>query len=167
MLLSGSMSSISACNEKHRLLENLRISVSIILLGILFACSDATIDTGRDFRMAVRAEPPTLDWTLATDSISVNLLTNLMEGLPQYDADLKPIPAVAERWEFSEDGHVVTFCLRDDVFWSDGRPVTAGDFEYSWKRLLDPKTAAQYAYFLFDVETPPSSTRAKSPINRK
>jgi oligopeptide transport system substrate-binding protein len=152
MLLSGSMSSICACTEKHRLLEILRISVSIILLGILFACSDATVGTGRDFRMAVRAEPPTLDWTLATDSISVILLTNLMEGLTQYDADLNPIPAVAESWEFSEDGHVITFYLRDDVFWSDGRPVTAGDFEYSWKRLLDPKTAAQYAYFLFDIE---------------
>ncbi|MEE9258075.1 MAG: peptide ABC transporter substrate-binding protein [Nitrospinaceae bacterium] len=102
--------------------------------------------------MAVRAEPPTLDWSLATDSISFNILTNLMEGLTQYNAELEPVPAVAERWEVSKDGRVVTFYLRDDVFWTDGKPVTAGDFEYSWKRLLDPATAAQYAYFLFDIE---------------
>ncbi|MCH8312212.1 MAG: hypothetical protein IID17_04430 [Nitrospinae bacterium] len=102
--------------------------------------------------MSVRAEPPTLDWTLATDSISFNLLTNLMEGLTQYNADLEAVPAVAKRWEFSEEGKVITFYLRDDVFWTDGKRVTAGDFEYSWKRLLNPATAAQYAYFLFDIE---------------
>jgi len=146
------MRSLFTCKRKLRLTEILRVSVVFILLGILISCSDAHVDKGRTFRMSVRAEPPTLDWTLATDSISVNLLTNLMEGLTQYNADLEPIPAVAERWEFSEGGLVVTFYLRDDVFWSDGKPVTAGDFEYSWKRLLDPKTAAQYAYFLFDVE---------------
>ncbi len=78
--------------------------------------------------MSVKAEPPTLDWSLATDSISFNLLTNLMEGLTQYNANLEPIPAVAKRWEFSEEGKVITFYLRDDVFWSDGKPVTAGDF---------------------------------------
>jgi oligopeptide transport system substrate-binding protein len=146
------MRSLFTCKRKLRLIEFLRVSISFILMGILISCSDAHVDQGRTFRMSVRAEPPTLDWTLATDSISVNLLTNLMEGLTQYNADLEPIPAVAKRWEFSEGGRVVTFYLRDDVFWSDGKPVTAFDFEYSWKRLLDPQTAAQYAYFLFDVE---------------
>ena len=49
-------------------------------------------------------------------------------------------------------GKMITYYLRDDVFWTDGKPVTAHDFEYSWKRLLNPATAAQYAYFLFDLE---------------
>jgi len=146
------MSSIFAHKENSCRSARLRIMVGFILLGILTSCSDASVDNSRTFRMSVRAEPPTLDWSLATDSISFNLLTNLMEGLTQYSADLEPLPAVAKRWEFSEDGRVITFYLRDDVFWSDGKPVTAGDFEYSWKRLLDPKTAAQYAYFLFDIE---------------
>jgi oligopeptide transport system substrate-binding protein len=75
-----------------------------------------------------------------------------MEGLTQYNADLEPIPAIAKRWEFSEGGRVITYFLRDDVFWTDGQPVTAKDFEYSWKRLLDPATGAEYAYFLFDIE---------------
>ncbi len=124
----------------------------IIFPAILSACSDAGARNADTFRMSVRADPPTLDWTLATDSISFNILTNLMEGLTQYTADLEPIPAVAKEWKFSEDGRVITYTLRDDVFWSDGQPVTAQDFEYSWKRLLNPKTAAQYAYFLFDIE---------------
>ncbi len=129
-----------------------RFVSSFILIAILVACSDPTLEDGAEFRLSIRAEPPTLDWTLATDSISVSILTNLMEGLTQYNADLEPMPAVAKKWETSEDGRVITFYLRDDVFWSDGKQVTAGDFEYSWKRLLNPKTAAQYAYFLFDIE---------------
>ena len=106
----------------------------------------------RVFRMALRSEPPTLDLSLATDNVSFDVLTNIMEGLTQYSPDLEPIPAIAERWEFSEDGRVITYYLRGDVFWTDGQPVTAMDFEYSWKRLLDPATGAEYAYFLFDIE---------------
>ena len=103
-------------------------------------------------RIAVTTEPPTLDWSLATDGVSFNVLTNLMEGLTQYNERLEPIPAIAKRWEFAENGRVITFYLRDDVKWTDGQPVTAQQFEYSWKRLLNPNTAAQYAYFLFDIE---------------
>ena len=104
------------------------------------------------FRMTIKNEPPTLDGSLATDSVSFTILTNLMEGLTQYDAELNPIPAIAKRWEYSNEGRTITFYLRDDVFWSDGKSVTASDFEYSWKRLLAPETAAQYAYFLFDIQ---------------
>jgi oligopeptide transport system substrate-binding protein len=106
----------------------------------------------KTLRLAVSTEPPTLDWSLATDGVSFNVLTNIMEGLTQYNERLEPIPAIAKRWEFSEGGRVITFYLRDDVRWTDGQPVTARQFEYSWKRLLNPNTASQYAYFLFDVE---------------
>ena len=104
------------------------------------------------FRMTLSNEPPTLDWNLATDSVSFTVLINLMEGLTEYDEDLRPRPAVARSWEVSKDGRVYRFHLREDAFWTDGRPVTAMDFEYSWKRLLDPRTAAEYAYFLYDIE---------------
>ncbi len=103
------------------------------------------------FRMNLSNEPPTLDWSLATDSVSFTVITNLMEGLTEYDEQLRPRPAVARRWEASPDGKTYTFYLRPEATWSDGRPVTAHDFVYSWRRLLDPKTAAQYAYFLYDV----------------
>jgi len=106
----------------------------------------------KTLRLAVSTEPPTLDWSLATDGVSFNVLTNIMEGLTQYNERLEPIPAIAKRWEFSESGRVITFYLRDDVKWTDGQPVTARQFEYAWKRLLNPETASQYAYFLFDVE---------------
>lgn len=130
------------------------VALSCMLLPLLSACADRADSRGKEraFRMPIGAEPPTLDWSLATDSVSFDVLNNLMEGLTQYNANLEPIPAVAERWEFSEDGKTITYYLRGDVRWTDGKPVAAGDFEYSWKRLLSPATAAQYAYFLFDVE---------------
>jgi oligopeptide transport system substrate-binding protein len=102
-------------------------------------------------RLALSAEPPTLDWSLATDNVSITVIENLMEGLTEFDAALQPVPAMADRWEVSPDQQTYTFHLREDVYWTDGRLVTAGDFEYAWKRLLDPKTGAEYAYFLYDI----------------
>ncbi len=104
------------------------------------------------FRMNLSSEPPTLDWSLATDNVSIRVIENLMEGLTEYDAELRPIPAIAKRWDVSEDGRVYTFYLRPDVYWSDGLQVTAQHFEYAWKRLLNPKTASEYAYFLYDIQ---------------
>lgn len=108
-------------------------------------------DTKSVFRMNITSEPPTLDWSLATDNVSIRVIENLMEGLAEYDEQLRPQPAIAEQWDVSSDGLRYLFHLRDDVFWTDGRRVTAHDFEYSWKRLLDPKTASEYAYFLYDI----------------
>ncbi|MEK9627493.1 MAG: peptide ABC transporter substrate-binding protein [Nitrospinota bacterium] len=123
------------------------------LLVILSGCSKGpTSADSSTFRMTIKNEPPALDASLATDSVSFTILTNLMEGLTQYDADLNPIPAIAKRWEYSNEGTTITFYLREDAVWSDGKKVTAEDFEYSWKRLLAPETAAQYAYFLFDIK---------------
>jgi oligopeptide transport system substrate-binding protein len=103
------------------------------------------------FRLALSNEPPTLDWSLATDSVSITVIENLMDGLTRFDDELRPVPAIAESWDVSEDGRRYLFHLRRDVTWTDGRPVTAAEFEYAWKRLLDPQTASEYAYFLYPV----------------
>ncbi len=97
-------------------------------------------------------EPPTLDWSLAMDSTSYTVLNNLMEGLTKFDESLEPKPALAEGWEISEDGTIYTFKIRENVKWSDGKPLRAQDFEYSWKRILNPATGGHYAYFLYDIE---------------
>ena len=96
-------------------------------------------------------EPPTLDWSMATDVSSYTVLNNIMDGLTQFDAEFRPLPALAESWTVSDDGKTYTFKIRDGVKWTDGKPLTAGDFEYSWKRLLNPETGADYAYFLYDI----------------
>lgn len=103
------------------------------------------------FRVNIATEPPTLDWSLATDHASFKVITNLMVGLTELGRNLEPVPAVAKSWDIQDGGRRFVFHLRDDVLWSDGQPVRAHDFEYSWKRLLDPGTASEYAYILFDV----------------
>jgi oligopeptide transport system substrate-binding protein len=105
--------------------------------------------TKQVLRMAWGAEPPSLDPGLATDTTSSNVLLNIMDPLVRLGDDLEPVPALAESWE--ADGNVVTFNLRDDGRWTNGDPVTAHDFEYSWKRTLDPKLAADYAYQLYGI----------------
>ncbi|MCZ7573662.1 MAG: peptide ABC transporter substrate-binding protein [Ardenticatenaceae bacterium] len=80
-------------------------------------------------------------------------LLNLFDGLTRVDyATGELVPAVAEKWDISADGTVYTFHLRSELEWSDGTPVTAGDFEYSWKRTLDPKTEAPIASDLYHIK---------------
>lgn len=110
----------------------------------------ATAD--RTFTLRIQGEPETLDWNKAHTPIETYLLMNLMEGLVTFDAKLKPAPSLSQSWSISPDGRTYTFKLRAGVKWSDGVPLKAKDFVYSWKRLLSPVTAAPYAYFLFDIE---------------
>ena len=91
---------------------------------------------------------PDLNSVTTTDSVSFNVLTNLMEGFYRLDQDQKPIPAPAEGVEISSDGLTYTFTLRDGVQWSNGDPVTSQDFKYAWLKVLDPETAATYAYII-------------------
>lgn len=94
------------------------------------------------------AEVPDLNSVTTTDSVSFNVLTNLMEGFYRLDQDQKPVPAAAEGSEISSDGLTYEFTLRDGVQWSNGDPVTSQDFRYAWLKVLDPETAATYAYIL-------------------
>ena len=100
--------------------------------------------------IAVRQEPPQLDHTRASDKSSAIVISHTMEGLLGYDNDNQLAPGVAERWEIREDG--ATFWLREDALWSDGEPVTAHDFVYGWRRVLDPATAAIYAFIMYPIE---------------
>jgi len=100
----------------------------------------------------IGTDPPSLDWSLATDSTSYLILNNIMEGLTRFGDDYKAEPALATSWNVSEDGKTYVFKIREDVYWTDGKPLKAGDFEYSWKRILNPKTGGDYAYFLYDIE---------------
>jgi oligopeptide transport system substrate-binding protein len=96
-------------------------------------------------------EPPSLDPGLASDVTSANILLNIMDPLVKLDDDLNPVPNAAESFDTSEDGKTVTFTLRDDLKWTNGDPVTAQDFEYSWKRTVSPELGADYAYQFYGI----------------
>lgn len=76
-----------------------------------------------------------------------NIILNLLEGLTYVGPNGESIPGVAQRWE-TNDNKAWTFYLREDAKWSDGTPVTAEDFVYSWRRLVDPNTGSPYASYL-------------------
>jgi oligopeptide transport system substrate-binding protein len=100
----------------------------------------------------IAGEPPTLDPNKAQDSNSLTVLRALHRPLVYIDpATLEPTPALAESWEISEDAKTLTFTLRDAQY-SNGDPIVAGDLVYSWKRLVDPRTAAPYSYVMAEVE---------------
>jgi len=105
-----------------------------------------------EFRFTLASEPPSLDPALMTDAQSSIVASGLFDGLTRLNSSGEPEPAIAKNWDISDDGKTYTFHLRDDAKWSNGDPVTANDFEYSWKRALAPETASDYAYMLFYLE---------------
>ncbi len=93
-----------------------------------------------------REEPQHLDPTLATGVPDGILAMNAFARLVQIDPQTsKPIADLAQSWESMKEGTQFVFTMREGLTWSDGHPLTAHDFEYSWKRLMDPKTGARYA----------------------
>jgi oligopeptide transport system substrate-binding protein len=96
------------------------------------------------------AEPTTLDPAHIDGTWEFSIVGQMIVGLTDRDAAGRPIPALAKSWETSPDGLTWTFHLRD-AKWSDGEPVTAGDFVYGMRRMADPKTASASAFLLFAI----------------
>ena len=96
-------------------------------------------------------EPPSLDPGLATDTTSSDVLLSIMDPLVKLGDDLEPVPSLAQSWDVTNGGKTVTFHLRGDGKWTNGDPVTANDFEWSWKRTISPDLAADYAYQFFGI----------------
>ena len=97
-------------------------------------------------------EPAELDPQIVTGVTEHHIIMSMLEGLVTEDPhDLHPVPGVAESWDISPDGKVYIFHLRQDAKWSNGDPVTARDFWESYKRILTPSLASEYAYMHFVV----------------
>jgi ABC-type oligopeptide transport system substrate-binding subunit/DNA-binding SARP family transcriptional activator len=105
---------------------------------------------GEVLHFAVEA-PFTLDPGLINDDVSTFLAKQLFEGLVWLDLDNNILPAVASHWSISEDGLGYEFTLRKDYHWSDGTPLSAGDFEFAWKRNLAPATGSSAATLLYPI----------------
>ncbi|SEM91879.1 peptide ABC transporter substrate-binding protein [Lihuaxuella thermophila] len=102
-------------------------------------------------RLTADADPPDLDSTTTLDGNSFNVLNNVMEGLTRLDGNNHPQPAMALGYpDISKDQKIYTFRIRNAV-WSDGQPVKAQDFEYAWKRVLNPATQSKSAIKLYPI----------------
>jgi len=95
----------------------------------------------------MKVDPQTWDPTLNSAADGGHVINNLFDGLTRETQDGIE-PAQAESWDISEDGMTYTFHLREGLKWSDGEPLTAKDFEYSWKRACDPDTASEYSFIV-------------------
>lgn len=138
--------------------------VIAVLFVMLFGCT-ANEQAGQEaekkgkeaekeqiLRLNNENEPTSFDPPIGFNNVSWQALNNLMEGLTRLGADHEPLAASAEKWDISEDGKTYTFTIREQAKWSNGDPLTAGDFEYAWKRLLDPKTGSSAAFLGYVIE---------------
>lgn len=97
-------------------------------------------------------DPLSLDPTKAFNTYAWGIAKQLFSRLIEFGPDGEIIPDIAKTWEVTQDGKKYVFHLRDDVHWSDGTPLTAGDFEFGWKRLLDPATGWIHASLMYDIK---------------
>lgn len=139
--------------------KQLSLALALILVtGLFTGCGKKAADTGAADKAATDAAasktliwnvgssgPKTIDPGLNAASDGGNVINNMFEGLTR-EINGKYEPAMAESFTVSEDGLSYVFKIRPDVKWSDGKAVTAKDFEYSWKRVIDPATASEYAW---------------------
>lgn len=136
-------------NNKKLLL----IIMLILVMGVFFVTKNHSYkkDSSTTLKIAIMGEPTTLDPNYTTFSWENIVLTDIFSGLLGKNAKGESIPEMAESWEINEDGSIYTFKLRDSK-WSDGTPVTAYDFVYAYKRILNPNNSAPYADMLYIIK---------------
>ncbi len=116
------------------------------------------------FRRGNLAEPVSLDPVIVETHPESSVTGDIFMGLTTEDPASRPIPGMAESWTTSDDGLVWTFKLRAGIKWSDGVPVTAADFVFGFRRLMDPKTAAKYASLEYVIKNAEEVNSGKLPL---
>jgi oligopeptide transport system substrate-binding protein len=136
----------------HPPIKKAAVLTLLAALAILAFTSCRSKVSPADLTFVNGAEPQTLDPARISGQLEGRLANSLFEGLTARNAQGQVRPGLAESWVISADAKVYTFKLRENARWSNGDPLTAEDFYYSWKRVLEPETAAVYAEILFFIE---------------
>lgn len=139
------------------------VRLALFAIGILVSFQSAIAATAQVLTLAMTGEPPNLNATKATDAESFFIIGHTMEGLTRYDKTGQLVPGVAEKWTINEK--TATFKIRKNAKWSDGSPVTAKDFIFSWKTALDPKTASEYSFILYHIKNAEAINTGKKPLS--
>ena len=136
--------------------------VAVTITGASTAVTGKSDARAQVLRLSIGAEPPSLDPGLATDTTSANLLFNLMDPLIRLGdpPGLKALPGAAQSWTVR--GATVTLKLRRSVRWTNGQPVTAGDYVWSWLRTISPELGADYAYQFYGIKGAEAYNSCKS-----
>lgn len=149
-------------------------SLLLLLLGLFLAGCGPRItpvqkaNADKILLLGNGAEPSDLDPQATTSVTESHITRSLFEGLTTYHPQTcEPVPGVAEKWETSADGLEWTFHLRPTAKWSNGDPLTASDFVWSYQRILSPAFASEYAYMLFVLENAEDYYLRKSATSAK
>ncbi|MCP8938581.1 peptide ABC transporter substrate-binding protein [Alsobacter sp. SYSU M60028] len=126
----------------------LRATAAILAFGFSLSAASAQMVYNR----GNPGDPETLDPQKTSTVVESDVLLDLYEGLVTYDAKAQIVPGVAESWAVNDDGTVYTFKLRPNAKWSNGDPVKAQDFVFSFRRLMNPETGAKYANILYTLK---------------
>jgi oligopeptide transport system substrate-binding protein len=124
----------------------------LALLCSIFVLAGCHSRPRADLIICNGAEPQSLDPAIISGQLEGRLTTALLEGLVRRDARARPVPGCAEKWTVSSDGRIYTFALRPNLRWSNGNPLTAEDYRYSWLRALDPATGSPYSEILYFIK---------------
>ena len=136
----------------------------LILLSFGVAAQDTAVDYAtQSVQIALSSEPRNLNSIRATDALSIFYLEHAMEGLLRKDARNQLVGGVAERWEMEDT--TARFWLRQDAMWSDGVPVTAHDFVFAWREVVNPQIAAEYASIMYMVKNGEAINQGKMPLD--
>jgi oligopeptide transport system substrate-binding protein len=134
-----------------------------LLLATLLGPVPSAAAEPKVLQVLIGSEPPQLNPMKATDQVSFMLLGHLMEGLTRTGKNSEIIPGVAMKWQIDDER--ATFELRRDARWADGKPVTAHDFVYAWRTVVDPKTASEYSFILYPIENAEAINAGKLPTS--
>lgn len=143
----------------------LKTSLLVLVISWLPMTSTNTLAGAAAIHLGLAGEPATLDPHRYNLRVEESVLGDLFLGLTTFSAEGKIMPGAATGWETSQDGLTWTFHLRADGRWSDGKPVTAHDFVYAFQRLLDPKTAASLAYFMYPLKNAEAISKGEMPVD--
>ena len=150
--------------------------VGLIATGFLLAACGGTkeaaekVDSGNlaaEQKISISSPAPisTLDTTQTTDKNTFTMAQHLFEGLYRFDDDSATVPALAKDVKISDDGRKYHFTLREGIKWSNGEPITAQDFVYSWKKLVTPATIGPNAYLLDSVKNSFEIRNGEKPVD--
>ncbi|MCR8855327.1 peptide ABC transporter substrate-binding protein [Lysinibacillus fusiformis] len=123
--------------------------------------------TAQELHIVATGDLTTMSSLGSVDALAVTAMNSVFEGLYRIGPENTPIPGMAESHEVSEDGTVYTFKIRKDAVWSNGTPVTAHDFEYAWKRAINPETQAIYSYLMLDIKNAANVQTEEDPLYGK
>lgn len=149
--------------EKFRTFTKIIAAIAVLLAPLSQA---SALDAKKGIvTLDMNEEPRNMDPQKAQDTVAFMILGHVLEGLTRLDPRNRVIPGQAKSWEEISPTKY-RFTLRDNIKWSDGKPVTADDFVFAWQHGIDPKTASLYAFILFPLKNAKAINEGKMKLNK-